>query len=76
MRDISAEPTETKASIGAAALPTAERVRSSQDERSVPHPVRIRSTVSWYGKLLIVGALLLALGWELLRLLIVLLTLD
>lgn len=75
MRDISAEPTETKASIGAAALPTAEPVGFSQ-ERSVPHAVRIRSTVSWYGKLLIVGALLLALGWELLRLLIVLLTLD
>ena len=37
---------------------------------------RIRPTVSWYGKILIIGALLMTFGWELFRFVITLLTLD
>ncbi|WP_128089426.1 hypothetical protein [Bradyrhizobium viridifuturi] len=39
---------------------------------------RIRSgpTVSWYGRLLIVGTLLVAAGWEIFRLLLTVITLD
>lgn len=38
--------------------------------------VRISPKVSWYGKILIVGALLVAFGWELFHLIITLVTLD
>ncbi|TGN89012.1 hypothetical protein EOW77_0009245 [Bradyrhizobium yuanmingense] len=38
--------------------------------------VRISPTVSWYGKILVIGALLVTFGWELVRLVITLLTLD
>lgn len=38
--------------------------------------VRISPKVSWYGKILVVGALLVAFGWELFHLIITLVTLD
>ena len=38
--------------------------------------VRISPKVSWYGKILVVGALLVAFGWELFHLMITLVTLD
>lgn len=38
--------------------------------------VRISPKVSWYGKILIVGALLVTFGWELFHLIITLVTLD
>jgi len=44
-----------------------------------PAPQRRRQvgpTVSWYGRLLIVGTLLLAAGWEIFRLLLTIVSLD
>lgn len=38
--------------------------------------VRISPKVSWYGKILIVGALLVTFGWELFHFIITLMTLD
>ncbi|MDA9479673.1 hypothetical protein XI03_35310 [Bradyrhizobium sp. CCBAU 65884] len=38
--------------------------------------IRISPTVSWYGKILIIGALLVTFGWELFHLIITLMTLD
>jgi len=38
--------------------------------------VRNSPTVSWYGKILIIGALLVTFGWELFHLIITLMTLD
>ncbi len=37
---------------------------------------RSASTVSWYGRLLIVGMLLVAGGWEIFRLILAFITLD
>lgn len=46
-------------------------------EHPVPrrHP-RSGPSVSWYGRLLIVGALLVGAGWEIFRLLLTIITLD
>lgn len=38
--------------------------------------VRISPKVSWYGKILVVGALLVTFGWELFHFIIRLMTLD
>ena len=38
--------------------------------------VRISPPVSWYGKILIVGVLLVTFGWELFHLIITFMTLD
>lgn len=46
-------------------------IASSSQKRT-----RIRPTVSWYGKILIIGALLMTLGWELFHFVITLVTLD
>ncbi|PIT02050.1 hypothetical protein TSA1_15710 [Bradyrhizobium nitroreducens] len=57
------------------------------DQSAVPHQtraakasrrkwVRISPTVSWYGKILVIGALLVTFGWELFHLIITLMTLD
>lgn len=43
---------------------------------SAPRWVRISPTVSWYGKILIIGALLVTFGWELFHLIITFMTLD
>ncbi|MGY4567156.1 hypothetical protein [Bradyrhizobium sp. USDA 3256] len=54
-----------------AAIPTFEHwVRRRR------RPRRSGPTVSWYGRLLIAGALLVAAGWEVFRLLLTLITLD
>ncbi|MDA9440181.1 hypothetical protein XH98_13800 [Bradyrhizobium sp. CCBAU 51745] len=45
-------------------------------ETAAPKRTRIRPTVSWYGKILIIGALLMTFGWELFHFVITLLTLD
>ncbi|ERF82343.1 MAG: hypothetical protein C207_04480 [Bradyrhizobium sp. DFCI-1] len=46
-------------------------------EHPAPRPRhRDGPTVSWYGRLLIVSTLLLAAGWEILRLLLTIVTLD
>ncbi|OCX29130.1 MULTISPECIES: hypothetical protein [unclassified Bradyrhizobium] len=54
---------------------------SARPTRVVEHPAPRRRhrdgpTVSWYGRLLIVGTLLLAAGWEIFRLLLTIITLD
>ncbi|MGY3393089.1 hypothetical protein ACVWW6_005680 [Bradyrhizobium sp. USDA 3311] len=59
----------------------AERALRTQYERSqkqehVSRKVRVSPTVSWYGKILIVGALLVTMGYELFRLMIALVALD
>jgi hypothetical protein len=50
--------------------------RTGQKPRASYQRRRIGPTVSWYGRLLIVGALLVAMGWELFRLMLVVLSLD
>lgn len=52
-----------------ASMPTFEDSARRRHRRGGP-------TVSWYGRLLIVGALLTAAGWEIFRLLLTIITLD
>lgn len=59
----------------------ARAIATSVATPTVDQPVRrrhVRSgpTVSWYSRLLIVGALLVAAGWEIFRLLLTIITLD
>ncbi len=55
-------------------LPAARQVLSTKG--SSRKWVRIRPKVSWYGKIIIVGALLVTFGWELFHFIITLMTLD
>jgi len=59
----------------------ARAVATSAPTPTLDQPIRGRHlrngpTVSWYGRLLIVGALLVASGWEIFRLLLTIITLD
>jgi len=48
----------------------------TEDEPSRRRDHRKGAPVSWYGKLLIVGLLLVAVGWEIFRLILTIITLD
>jgi hypothetical protein len=50
--------------------------RSEAKKRPFRKPARLNPTVSWYGKIIIIGALLVTFGWELFHLVIALMTLD
>ncbi|QOZ28507.1 hypothetical protein XH93_36645 [Bradyrhizobium sp. CCBAU 51753] len=59
----------------------ARAVATSAPTPTIDQPVRRRHlrrgpTISWYGRLLIVGALLVAAGWEIFRLLLTIITMD
>lgn len=50
--------------------------QKTQDANSGRPDNRKMATVSWYGRLLIVSMLLVAAGWEFLRLIVAIITLD
>ena len=59
----------------------ARAVATSAPTPTLDQPMRRRHlrngpTVSWYGRLMIVGTLLVAAGWEIFRLLLTIITLD
>ncbi|MEY9123249.1 hypothetical protein [Bradyrhizobium yuanmingense] len=71
-----ADRTMVEPGKAAASSPTTGDPRPTAARKTPQRLVRINPTVSWYGKILIVGALLVAFGWELFHLVITLLTLD
>ena len=50
--------------------------QKTQEANSGRRDNRKMATVSWYGRLLIIGMLLVAAGWELFRLIIAIITFD
>lgn len=61
---------------GVSELRTSARPRPGTLEQPSRKRTRIGPTVSWYGKILVIGALLITFGWELFHLIIALVTLD
>jgi hypothetical protein len=72
----------TKAALApdrsSARTPAADRLSSQKAEHEVSgrRDDRRGATVSWYGKLLIVGMLLVAAGWQIFRWILTIITLD
>ena len=64
-----ASDSDVRAVATAAPAPTLDQPMRRRHLRNGP-------TVSWYGRLMIVGTLLVAAGWEIFRLLLTIITLD
>jgi len=64
-----ASDSDARAVTTSAPTPTLDQPKRRRHLRNGP-------TVSWYGRLMIVGTLLVAAGWEIFRLLLTIITLD